>query len=72
MYKIATTPLPAGDRGYNWFMFFNEQLQGPLLALHDRNQTITEHCDPDVYPDWLEHVDAAIKHANEKEGTLSS
>ena len=72
LYKIATTSLPASDRGYNWFIIFNEQLQGPLVALHDRNQTITVHCDPGVYPDWLERVDAAIKHANEKEETLSS
>jgi hypothetical protein len=70
-YKIDTTPLAAGPRGYNWFMIFNEQLRGPLLALHDRNRIITVYCDPHEYPNWLGLVDAAIEHANEKEGAIT-
>jgi hypothetical protein len=69
-YKVDTTPLAAGPRGYNWFMIFNEQLRGPLLALHDRNRIITVYCDPHEYPNWLGLVDAAIEHANEKEGAI--
>lgn len=50
--------------------YFNDQLKGPLVAFHNGNE-ITVYCDPDVYLNWLELVDAAIDTANEKEGTIS-
>jgi hypothetical protein len=69
-YKIWTTPLPAGPRGINWQAFFNDQLKGPLVAFHDGSEIVV-YCHPEIHPNWLERVDAAIELANEKEGTIS-
>jgi hypothetical protein len=69
-YKIATTPIPTGLRCLNWLGFFRDQLNGPLVALHDGNE-ITVYCDPDDCPNWLGLVDAAIEHANKQVGTIS-
>jgi hypothetical protein len=70
VYKISTTPLPAGPRGQNWLGYFNEQLQGPPVVGWHSGGEITVYCNPDELPDWLEIVDGAIKRANEKEGTI--
>jgi hypothetical protein len=65
-YQVATKPLPPGLPGDTWFMIFSEQLTGPLLAEHDRAETITVTCDPRDYPNWLWLVDIAILRTNEK------
>ena len=70
VYKVTTKPLPPDPRGYNWFTIFNEQLRGPLLATHDRAETITVICDTREYPNWLMLVDVAILRANEKEAAI--
>jgi len=71
-YEIHTTPLPAGPRGTNWRGFFGKQLSGGrFLAEHDGISRIVAECWPDDEPDLTEVVDAAIKKANEEEGTIS-
>jgi hypothetical protein len=66
-YAVTTTRLPTGARGDNWLTIFSTQLTGPLLAEHDRTETITVTCNPREYPNWLWLVDIAILRTNEKE-----
>lgn len=70
VYKISTTPLPAGPRGENWQGYFNDQLQAPPIVGWYSGCEITVYCNPDDCPDWLAIVDGAIKTANAKEGTI--
>lgn len=65
-YKIRTTPVPRDAYGADWRGYFNDQLKNPpITAIHDGN-AITVYCHSDEQPDWLETVDAAIEHANER------
>jgi hypothetical protein len=71
VYHIATTPLPAGPRGYNWVMLFGKHLRGGrFLARHDGIKIVAE-CWPDDESHLAEEVDAAIEKANEDEGAIT-